>query len=244
MSRYKEIICGTLYRVSTRADLGKKTAEVAAMFDGVARRYDLMNDLMSFGQVRRWRRETVKAIDPNSSHLVLDLAGGTGMSSQAIRDKGAEVLPTDISLGMLSEGKRRFPEVTFVAGNALQLPYKDDSFDAVTISYGLRNVQDTAAALKEMLRVTKPGGRVVIAEFSTPTWKPFRMLYHWYLSSVMPALERFSSNDVAYDYLVESIITWPDQQGLTKLMREAGWADVQWKNLTGGIVALHRGWKP
>ena len=216
---------------------------MAAMFDGVAKRYDLMNDLMSFGQVRLWRRETVRAIAPNEAQLILDLAGGTGMSSQAIRKEGAEVIPTDISLGMLAEGKRRFPEITFVGGNALSLPYKDDSFDAVTISYGLRNVQDTESALKEMLRVTRPGGRVVIAEFSTPTWAPFRALYNFYLGRIMPSLERFSSNDAAYDYLVESILNWPDQQGLADLLSTAGWSNVEWKNLTGGIVALHRGWK-
>lgn len=213
------------------------------MFDGVASRYDLMNDLMSFGQVRHWRTQTTKALGLEPGQVVLDLAGGTGTSTLAARKAGATVFPTDISIGMLKEGKRRHHQVTFVAGDALQLPYMDNAFDAVTISYGLRNVEDTLTALKEMRRVTKPGGRIVIAEFSTPTWAPFRRLYQWHLHNVLPALEKFSSNDVAYDYLVESILAWHNQSELAQLMSRAGWRRVEWKNLTGGIVALHRGWK-
>ena len=230
--------------VPKRADLDKQPDEVAGMFDQVAPRYDLMNDLMSLGQVRAWRRAVLAAIDPQPGELVLDLAAGTGTSSVPLLEAGAIPFPTDLSLGMLTEGRRRYPQLQFVAGDGLALPYRDDSFDAVTISYGLRNVQDTAAGLAEMVRVTRPGGRVVIAEFSTPTWAPFRNTYRFYLDQVMPRLRAVSTNAPAYDYLIESIRAWPDQAALGELMVEAGWRGVQWKNLAGGIVAVHRGWAP
>jgi len=230
--------------VPTRADLNKSPTDVAAMFDDVARRYDLMNDLMTAGQVRLWRRAVTRAINPAPGELICDLAAGTGTSSRPLADAGAVPFPTDLSLGMLSTGRARYPDLSFVAGDGLALPYRDASFDAVTISYGLRNVQDTRAALAELLRVTRPGGRVVIAEFSTPVWGPFRKTYDWYLQHVLPAFESASTNAPAYDYLVESILAWPDQPTLAGLMLEAGWRRVQWKNLTGGIVAIHRGWAP
>lgn len=230
--------------MAQRADLNKEPDEVADMFDGVARRYDLMNDLMTFGQVRLWRRAVVKAIQPLPGELVLDLAAGTGTSSVPLAKAGATLFPTDLSMGMLTHGRSVHPELHFVAGDGLALPYKDNSFDAVTISYGLRNVHDTSAALREMLRVTKPGGRVVIAEFSRPTWGPFRTLYNWYLGHVMPRFQPASSNAVAYDYLAESILAWHDQPRLGAMMIDAGWVGVEWKNLTGGIVAMHRGWAP
>lgn len=214
------------------------------MFDAVARRYDLMNDLMTLGQVRRWRRAVLAAIDPQPGELVLDLAAGTGTSSEPIARAGAIPFPTDMSIGMLNEGSRRFPDLHFVAGDGLRLPYRDDSFDAVTISYGLRNVHDTEAALAEMLRVTRPGGRVVVAEFSTPTWPPFRAAYNFYMGTVMPRFQLLASNAPAYDYLIESIMAWPDQPTLAATLRKVGWQHVQWKNLSGGIVAMHRGWAP
>lgn len=226
---------------STRASLDKQTADVAGMFDRVARRYDLLNDVLTLGVVRQWRRAVVEAIDPRPSMRILDLAAGTGTSSQPLADAGAQVFPTDISIGMLTEGKSRYPRLNFVAGNALTLPYADDSFDAVTISYGLRNVQDTSAALAEMRRVTRPGGQVLICEFSTPVWEPFRVVYQKYLVHGLPVLARVSSNPQAYDYLYESILGWPDQAGLADLMSQAGWHAVAWQNLSGGIVALHRG---
>ena len=138
------------------------------MFDGVAARYDLLNSLLSFGQDRSWRRETIAAVDARPGERILDLAAGTGTSSLPFQEAGAHVFPTDLSMGMLTVGKRQQPGLAFVRGDALALPYADCVFDAVTISYGLRNVEDTAAALRELLRVTKPGGRLVIAEFSTP----------------------------------------------------------------------------
>lgn len=212
------------------------------MFDETAQRYDLMNDLMSLGQDRIWRREVVQAVDAQPGDVVLDLAAGTGTSSAPIAACGATVIPTDLSMGMLQVGKQRQPELSFVRGDATALPYRDDSFDAVTISFGLRNVEDTLGALRELYRVTKPGGRIVICEFSTPTWTPFRWLYKdFYLPKVMPLASRVSSNPQSYDYLVESILAWPAQQRLADLMAEAGWRHIAWRNLTGGIVALHRG---
>lgn len=228
---------------NTRATLGKQRAEVAAMFDGVAKRYDLLNDILTFGLARGWRRRTVAAINPRRGENVLDLAAGTGTSSIPFAEAGAAVFPTDISMGMLKVGKVQQPTLDFVAGDALQLPYADDSFDAVTISYGLRNVERTSQALEEMLRVTKPGGRVVIAEFSTPTNPAFRFLYSQVALRVVPLAARISSNPAAYGYLAESILAWPDQSGLADVMSKAGWDGIEWTNLAGGIVALHRGWK-
>lgn len=229
----------------TRATLAKRRADVAAMFDTVATRYDLMNTLMTGGIVDKWRRDVVEAIDPQPGQHILDLAAGTGASSQPLAALGAHVYPTDMSLGMLRVGKQRLPALNFAAGDALELPYADDSFDVVTISYGLRNVENTEAALTELLRVTKPGGQALICEFSTPTNAAFRAAYSVVLGQVIPTLGKaFASNVPAYRYLSESIRAWPDQAALADLMSHAGWAAVGWQNLTGGIVALHRGWKP
>lgn len=226
-----------------RAGLDKQHADVAAMFDGVAKRYDLFNTVLSLGQVHRWRRATVAAVDPRPGQRILDLAAGTGTSSAALASSGAYVVASDISLGMLEQGRRQQPGIDFVAGDALALPFPDDTFDAVTISYGLRNVEDTGAALREMLRVTRPGGRIVIAEFSTPTNPPFRHVYTNYLVAALPRIAKLSSNPVAYGYLAESIMAWPDQVGLADKLSAAGWVDVGWQDHAGGIVALHRGWK-
>lgn len=212
------------------------------MFDGVAPRYDLVNDLASLGQDRHWRRETVAAVAPRPGQLILDLAAGTGTSSRPFADAGARVVPTDLSLGMLQVGKERQADLPFVNADALALPFADRTFDAVTISFGLRNVEDTPAALAELHRVTRPGGRIVICEFSTPTWAPFRSVYRNYLMAALPKIAGFaSSNPSAYEYLAESILAWPAQRELADLLHQAGWRAVGWKNLSGGIVALHRG---
>lgn len=224
----------------TRADLNKQTADVSAMFDGVAERYDLLNSILSFGQDRAWRAATVAAVAPRPDERILDLAAGTAKSSQPFTDAGAVVFPTDLSMGMLRVGKSHQPGLDFVNGDALNLPYADEVFDAVTISYGLRNVERTLEALTELHRVTRPGGRIVVNEFSTPTNPAFRFLYEQGALRVLPVVARISSNPVAYGYLAESILAWPDQQGLADLMAAAGWRDVEWQNLTGGIVALHR----
>lgn len=229
--------------MQTRATLDKRRADVSAMFDDVAKRYDLLNALLSFGQERGWRRDTVAAVAPRPGETILDLAAGTGTSSAPFSEAGARVFPTDLSMGMLRVGKQQQPDLQFVNADALRLPYSDASFDAVTISYGLRNVEDTPAALTELLRVTKPGGRIVVNEFSTPSLPAWRWLYEQGALRAVPLMARISSNPVAYGYLAESILAWPDQAGLAALMSEAGWERVEWRNLTGGIVALHRAFK-
>lgn len=229
----------------SRADLDKRPDEVAAMFDQVADRYDLTNDVLALGQTRLWRRAVVNAVDPRPGERVLDLAAGTGTSSEPFRRRGATVVPCDFSLGMLRVGRSRLPHLPFVAGDGLRLPFRDGAFDAVTISFGLRNLTDTAAGLTELRRVTRPGGRLVVCEFSHPVWSPFRRVYSEYLMGALPGIaRRTSSNPEAYVYLAESIRAWPDQPGLARVLQQAGWTRVEWLDLTGGIVALHRGRNP
>ncbi|NEC69483.1 demethylmenaquinone methyltransferase [Streptomyces sp. SID9727] len=226
----------------TRASLDKQPHEVASMFDDVAANYDLTNDVLSLGQDRLWRKEVARAVNARPAEKVLDLAAGTATSSLPFAATGAYVVPCDFSIGMLREGKKRHAWLPFTAGDATKLPFRDESFDAVTISFGLRNVQDTDTALRELHRVTKPGGRVVICEFSQPVWTPFRTVYIEYLMRALPPVARaVSSNPDAYVYLAESIRAWPDQAGLAKKLQNAGWSQVAWRNLTGGVVALHRG---
>ncbi|MFF0423179.1 demethylmenaquinone methyltransferase [Streptomyces sp. NPDC004520] len=228
----------------SRASLDKQPHEVASMFDDVAANYDLTNDVLSLGQDRRWRKEVAKAVDARPAQKVLDLAAGTATSSQPFVKAGAYVVPCDFSLGMLRVGKKNHPWMPFTAGDGTKLPFRDDVFDAVTISFGLRNIQDTEQALRELYRVTKPGGRVVICEFSHPTWAPFRTVYEEYLMRALPPVARaVSSNPDAYVYLAESIQSWPDQPTLAGMMRKSGWSRVAYRNLTGGVVALHRGFK-
>jgi demethylmenaquinone methyltransferase / 2-methoxy-6-polyprenyl-1,4-benzoquinol methylase len=225
----------------TRAELDKQPGDVRRMFDAVARRYDLTNDVLSLGQDRRWRREVIAAVDPQPGQRVLDLAAGTGTSSQPFADAGADVVPCDFSIGMLRVGKKAKPVLPFTAGDGTRLPFADGTFDAVTISFGLRNIVDPAAGLAEMRRVTKPGGRLVVCEFSHPANRAFRTVYMEYLMKTLPRVARaVSSSPDAYVYLAESIRAWPDQDGLARMIREAGWTRPQWRNLSGGIVALHR----
>ncbi|WP_449385765.1 demethylmenaquinone methyltransferase [Cellulomonas soli] len=229
----------------SRAGLEKDPRDVAAMFDGIARRYDLTNDVVSLGQDRAWRRETLRAVAARPGQIVLDLAAGTGTSSEPLADAGVRVVPCDLSTGMLAVGKRRRPDLSFVAGDALHLPFADASFDAVTISFGLRNVTDVPAALAEMMRVTRPGGRLVVCEFSRPTFAPFRTVYTEYLMRALPPVARAVSKEPdAYVYLAETIREWPDQQELGRIMVRAGWSQVGFRNLSGGIVALHRAVRP
>ena len=229
----------------TRADLSKDPSAVAAMFDGVAERYDLANDVLALGQTRIWRRAVLQAVKPMAGEMILDLAAGTGTSSVPFAKAGAHVFPTDFSLGMLRVGHERQPDLPFVAGDGLNLPYRDNSFDAATISFGLRNLADRARGLAEFRRVLKPGGRLVICEFSSPTFKPLRTVYTEYLMKALPAVAtKVATNPDAYVYLAESIRAWPDQAALGLELTDAGFGQVQWRNLSGGIVAVHRAVNP
>jgi demethylmenaquinone methyltransferase / 2-methoxy-6-polyprenyl-1,4-benzoquinol methylase len=223
-----------------RADLDKQPTDVRRMFDAVAKRYDVTNDVLSLGQDRRWRREVIDAVRPLPGERVLDLAAGTGTSSQPFADAGATVVPCDFSLGMLRVGKQHRPHLAFTAGDGTRLPFADATFDAVTISFGLRNVADVDAALAELARVTRPGGRLCVCEFSHPTSAPFRTAYDEYLMRALPRVaRRVSSAPDAYVYLADSIRAWPDQAKLAERIAAAGWQRVRWRDLTGGIVALH-----
>ena len=234
-----------------RADLDKRPGDVAAMFDALAGRYDLMNDLLSAGQVRLWRRVVARAVAARAGERILDLAAGTGTSTMTFAASGADCVACDYSIGMLRAGSTRVrahpdgPQPAFVGGDALRLPFGDELFDAVTISFGLRNVVDTQQALTEMLRVTRPGGRLVICEFSQLSARPLRILYERYLARALPAVaRRVSRNPAAYDYLAESIVNWPAQAELARMLRTAGWSAVEWHNLTLGIVAVHVARRP
>ena len=214
------------------------------MFDRVAKRYDITNDVLALGQTRLWRKAVVAALQIQPGHRVLDLAAGTGTSSEPMRQAGAHVVACDFSLGMLQTGQQRLPELDFVAGDGTSLPFPDDTFDAVTISFGLRNIVDPDLGLREMLRVTKPGGRLVVCEFSHPTAALFRKVYLEYLMKFLPAMANVvASNPDAYSYLADSIRAWPDQKALSERIIRAGWSQVGWRDMTGGIVALHRGVK-
>jgi demethylmenaquinone methyltransferase / 2-methoxy-6-polyprenyl-1,4-benzoquinol methylase len=229
-----------------RAQLDKRAGDVSAMFDNLAERYDLLNDLLSLGQDRRWRKVVARAVGAGPGDLVLDLAAGTGTSSRAFTGGGARCVACDFSLGMLRVGARRpASAVAFAAGDALALPFADCSFDAVTISFGLRNVADPDVALAEMLRVTRPGGSLVICEFSHLPGRKLNAFYEHYLAVALPLVaRRLSGNAEAYDYLAESIRDWPGQRELARRIGAAGWSAVSWQNLMLGVVALHIARRP
>jgi len=215
------------------------------MFSMVAPRYDLMNDLASLGQDRLWRKALVDALEPQRGELILDLAAGTGASSLPIARTGAKVIATDLTEAMVIVGYHRHPDHIFVVGDAMHLPYTDAAFDAASISFGLRNVADPRQVLSELFRVVRPGGTLVVSEFSTPTSGITRCLHREWLDHALPALSKIASSDaLAYSYLSDSILAWPDQHGLAAMLEDAGWEDIQWRNLTGGIVALHRATRP
>ena len=278
----------------TRADLDKRPGEVAAMFDAIADRYDLLNDILSAGQVRLWRRAVTRIIGTGPGDRVLDLAAGTGTSALSFTAAGADCVACDFSLGMLRAGRARLRarlagdrarlardqgwdrgekqspptardygrhlrglaggsrgvvppgqqsppgKLSLAAGDALRLPFRDEAFDAVTISFGLRNVASPGAALAEMRRVARPGGRLVVCEFSTITIAPLDMLYRRYLTTVLPAIARRTArHPEAYTYLAESIADWPAQRELVGLIEAAGWSAVRWRDLSLGVVAVH-----
>ncbi len=230
----------------TRAQLDKAPADVSAMFDEVAERYDLMNDVLSAGLDRRWRNVVAKLVAAGPDDLVLDVAAGTGTSSRAFTKAGARCVACDFSLGMLRSGARKPAErVRFVAGDAVDLPFADEAFDVVTISFGLRNVAEPDRALAELRRVTRPGGRLVICEFSHLPARPLDAVYQRYLAAALPAVARIvSRNASAYAYLAESIKDWPAQRQLADRIAAAGWSRVSWRNLTAGIVAVHVARRP
>lgn len=224
----------------SKADLSKNPAAVSAMFDDVAPSYDKTNDLLSFGQSRFWRATVRRAIAPKSPDRILDIAAGTGTSSMALRADGVSVVAADFSKGMLEEGRKRYPELEFVFADAMKLPFSDAEFDVVTMSFGLRNVENHNIALKEFFRVLKPGGRLVICEFSH-VGGVFGPLYRLYLKHILPKLSALMSKSPdAYDYLAESIAAWPNQKALKLDIEKAGFSQVSFKNLTFGIVALHK----
>ena len=235
-----------------RAGLDKRPDEVAAMFDQVARRYDVTNAVLSVGMDRGWRKATAAALRLAPGQRVLDLAAGTATSSRAFAAAGTDVLACDFSVGMLRAGQARLARrpptagtVRLVAGDGLRLPFPDESFDRVTISFGLRNVADTVQALAELRRVTRPGGRLVVCEFATIRIAPVDMLYRRYLTGVLPAIARRAARSPeAYQYLAESIADWPAQRELAGLIEAAGWSAVRWRDLSLGVVAVHVARRP
>ena len=211
------------------------------MFVGVAKRCDSPSTVLSFAQGRRWRAAPRRALGLRRGEVVLDLAAGTAVSTVELAKSGAQAVAADFSLGMLRVGRARRPDLPFTGADAMRLPFADGGFDAVTMSFGLRNVVDVTGALSEFARVTKPGGRLVICEFSQPTLAPVRTAYREGVLRALPGVaRRTASNPESYVYLADSIRDWPDQRALAAKITAAGWQQVQWRNLTGGIVALHR----
>ena len=186
----------------------------------------------------------IDALAPQPGELILDLAAGTGASSIPISRAGATVISTDLTEAMVDVGHQRHPHHVFVVGDALNLPYSDEVFDAATISFGLRNVYDPARVLSELLRVVRHGGSLVVCEFSSPVSFLTRFIHRTWLKIALPIISRLSTNAPAYSYLSDSILDWPDQRGLAVMMESAGWTNIQWRNVTGGIVALHRAIRP
>lgn len=232
----------------TPADLDKRPIDVSSMFDRVSSNYDLTNDVLSVGATPYWRFKTRQAIDPYLGQKVLDVACGTGTVSRILADYGAEVTGLDFSQGMINEGIRRHdahPNISFVQGDATELPFDDNTFDVTTVSFGIRNVQEPKRALAEMFRVTRPGGKIVVCEFSRPTNSLVGWGYDTYMNVAMPSIVKLVSSDPeAYDYLFKTIQAWPDQAEFAQWLRQAGYEQVAHRNLTYGIVALHRGTKP
>ena len=229
----------------SKADLSKKPQEVAAMFDGVAKNYDKANDLLSFGSARIWRKKVAELVNPQQGQKILDLAAGTGSSSVAFVRPGVSVIAADFSNGMLEEGRKRHPELEFVFADATKLPFKEAEFDTVTISFGLRNVENTELALSEMFRVLKPGGKLVVCEFSAIPNSFLHNIYRFYLKRILPTISALvSKTPEAYSYLAESIDAWPKQAQLAQLIERVGYQSVEFRNQTLGIVAIHTGQKP
>ena len=237
----------------TQVPVGEKAARVRAVFDSVANNYDLMNDLMSGGAHRVWKQFALSQTGLRPGQLALDVAGGTGeLAAGMAKQVGHSglVLHTDINFSMLSEGRDALVDrglignVRSALANAEALPFRDSTFDCVTIGFGLRNVTDKAAALRSMARVLRPGGQLLVLEFSHPTLPGLKPIYDAYSFSVLPWLGKLVARDEAsYRYLAESIRRFPKQDELLAMMRDAGLEECRYHNLSGGIVALHRGWR-
>lgn len=231
----------------------EKAGRVADVFHSVASRYDIMNDLMSGGIHRIWKRFTIEMSGARKGHQILDIAGGTGdLAAQFSRIVGAEgrVVLADINDSMLQVGRDKLLDtgymgnLEFVQADAQYLPFPDDSFDCITIAFGLRNVTDKALALRSMLRVLKPGGRLLVLEFSKPRNELLSRAYDAYSFNIIPRIGKLVTNDSdSYQYLAESIRVHPDQDTLKGMMEEAGFANCDYHDMTGGVVALHRGFK-
>ncbi|HEC85481.1 MAG TPA: bifunctional demethylmenaquinone methyltransferase/2-methoxy-6-polyprenyl-1,4-benzoquinol methylase UbiE [Thioploca sp.] len=235
----------------TQVPLKEKVQRVTQVFDSVANRYDLMNDLMSGGMHRLWKRFTIELSGVRRGQQVLDLAGGTGdlaAKFATLVGEPGQVVLGDINATMLQVGRERLLNkgalVNYAQMNAEALPFADNSFDLISIAFGLRNVTDKEAALASMFRVLKPGGRILILEFSELKVRPLKPLYNLYSFKVLPLLGKMVTNDAdSYRYLAESIRMHPNQENLLQMMQQAGFDRCDYHNLTGGIVALHRGYK-
>ena len=238
----------------TRVDREAKAGMVRGVFDSVASRYDLMNDLMSGGVHRLWKRYTIELSAARPGQTILDIAGGTGdLAARFSRLVGREgqVILADINAAMLEVGRDRLIDkgatgnIEAVQADAQALPFKDNSVDCITIAFGLRNVTDKALALRSMLRVLRPGGRLLVLEFSKPTSALLGKVYDQYSFQILPAMGRLIAQDAdSYRYLAESIRKHPDQETLLGMMEDAGFGECRYHNMTGGIVALHQGFKP
>lgn len=232
----------------------EKQSRVAGVFHSVAAKYDLMNDLMSAGIHRIWKRFTIELSGVRPGHSVLDIAGGTGdlaaRFSKLVGPEGRVVL-ADINDSMLKVGRDKLTDqgivgnIEYTQANAECLPFPDNTFDCITIAFGLRNVTDKNAALRSMLRVLKPGGRLLVLEFSKPSSELLSKAYDTYSFKVLPAMGKLITDDAdSYRYLAESIRMHPDQETLKEMMTEAGFARCEYHNMTGGVVAVHKGLKP
>lgn len=231
-----------------KPDLSKQPEHVASMFDRVSPNYERMNNVMTLGSHVYWRALTRHAVAARPGERILDVAAGTGTMSAKYAADGAHVTALDFSQGMLDEARRRHgddPRIEFVQGDATKLPFDDATFEATTVSFGIRNFYDPQAALREMRRVTKPGGRIVVCEFSRPVNAAASAFYDTWNTYVIPVLAKVASTDPeAYEYLDQSIDAWADQRTFAGWLREAGFQDVRWRNLSFGIVALHKGRVP